>query len=100
MRKRHFFPTPLAKLAIFTIGSIFLAVLGYVPWNYAKIYETFRVDFRPFFASEVCSLAGILCKSFSLILWVSGVSLLIYLLYKQELMSLWKLGQKHGWNQS
>jgi hypothetical protein len=71
-----------ARTVIFVAGLALIAVIGYLPWNYADQYETFRVDFSPLYASEFYSPLGLLVKSLSISTWAGGSIVLRYLLYR------------------
>jgi len=70
------------KLTTFAVGLALSGLLGYFPWRYATDYETFRLDFLPFFATEYCSQFGYFLKSVSILTWVGALIVFGYLCYK------------------
>jgi len=71
-----------ARAVILVLVLALVAPAGWLPWNYASQYETFRVDFSPFFTAEWCSHFGLFLKGISILTWVGGAIVLGYCFYQ------------------
>jgi hypothetical protein len=74
-----------ARLSLVFLSSVTLFIAGYFPWNYASVYETYRVDFYPLFASEFTTPLGTLCQILALFFWLgASFSLILFVSSKHS----------------